>query len=158
LIHHSTYFQQLLPGKTSRPVSLVDEDAEIFEIISYWMYTSRFWALNTNKDGKIPFDLETILDMYFFALNKGMEALQNAAMTLLYQKTTQAWQLPRDLSRIYAMTLPTDVLRKFMVDHMADTWGCENLEKIQSYMTKELPSLTSCSCSRASTSPGYEEQ
>jgi hypothetical protein len=88
------------------------------------MYTARFWASKTNRDGKIPLEFSHILRVYFFAADKGMINLQNAAMTLIYQKMVEEWRAPiAKADLIYTKTTPTSPLRRFLIDFVADAWS-----------------------------------
>jgi hypothetical protein len=124
LAYSSASFQYLLRNEPNTEIGLPMEDPFIFEIIVYWMYTARFWTPDADMGGKIPLDLAIILRIYFFATGKGMNNLQNAAMTLLYYKNVELWKAPTThVNMIYANTAETSPLRTFLINFMADTWG-----------------------------------
>ncbi|KAH7072806.1 hypothetical protein BKA63DRAFT_567394 [Paraphoma chrysanthemicola] len=97
--------------------------SETFETIVYWLYSTRFWSPTSATKGKIPLSCEQILAVYFCAHEHGMQTLQNATLTLLYQKLTEDWKAPTaHLSVIYTKTAAGSLLRKLVVDFMAQTW------------------------------------
>ncbi|KAF1920056.1 hypothetical protein BDU57DRAFT_583580 [Ampelomyces quisqualis] len=116
LSYNSFKFQHVLKNGVKDDIELFAKDPTVFETVLYWMYTARFWASKTSKDGEIPLKFLHILRVYFFAAENGMVNLQNAAMTLIYQKTAD---------RIYSKTLPTSPLRRFLIDFVADAWSLD---------------------------------
>ncbi|KAF1845640.1 uncharacterized protein K460DRAFT_286753 [Cucurbitaria berberidis CBS 394.84] len=139
LSHYSIFFEHILRDKSENEIAMPAEDPEVFDTITYWMYTSRLWGPGTIKDGKIPLTVARILQLYFFAGAKGIEALQNATMTLLYQKIVQDWETPIQFaSIIYARTVPDSPLRRFLVDFMAEAWSFSTLETYRTTIPKDF--------------------
>jgi hypothetical protein len=66
MAHYSTVFAQMLFGTTTmrqRATSLLCLNHDTFETVMYWMYTSNFWTLGTNNNGKIALDDDEILKL-----------------------------------------------------------------------------------------------
>lgn len=142
LAHHSTVFTSMLLGTArtrSKTLALLDVDPTVFETVKYWLYTSKFWAPGATADGKIPFDDGAILQLYFFANDNGMQQLQNAAMTLFFQKNVQDWAVAITQARaVYVRTRPDSPLRRFLVDIVAETWGFKTLKEDQAKLPKDF--------------------
>jgi hypothetical protein len=147
LSYNSITFQYSLRNEANHNIDLLAEDPSIFEMIVYWMYTSRFWTPNVDKDGKIPLELVVLVRIYLFAAAKGMYNLQNATMTLIYQKNMEIWRAPiTQVNMIYAHTTEMSPLRRFLVDFVADTWGfnfglCEGTALPNQFLVDVLVSL-----------------
>jgi hypothetical protein len=68
-----------------------------------------------------------------------MLELQNATMTLFYQKNVQDWAVAiPQTSAIYVRTKPESPLRRFLVDMVADTWGFKTLREDQAKLPKDF--------------------
>ncbi|KAH7077089.1 hypothetical protein FB567DRAFT_596278 [Paraphoma chrysanthemicola] len=125
LVQSSTSFQQTLANaKPREKMKLPFESPETFETVVYWLYSNRFWSPTSATDSKIPLSYEQILAVYYCADEHGMQALQNATLTLFYQKLAEEWKAPTtQLSKIYGNTAAGSPLRKLVVDFMAQTWS-----------------------------------
>ena len=109
---------------------LDDERVEIFDTIVYWTYTNRFWPPGASNDGKIPLSWDTLQELFYFAVRKGIQDLQNSAMTLFFQKSVQEWSFIVAFAvPIYNHTAAKSPLRRFIVNYTAETWGFSALEK-----------------------------
>lgn len=53
------------------------------------MYTSSLWAPNELKDGEYLSIMARSWNLAFFPMDKGMQELHNATLTLFYQKVVQ---------------------------------------------------------------------
>lgn len=75
------------------------------------------------KDQRVPFSKGQILQLHSVACSLGIEQLQNAVMTLFYQKTMQEFVAPTtEVNIIYNMTLEGAPIRRFIVDYNASFW------------------------------------
>ncbi|KAF2034718.1 hypothetical protein EK21DRAFT_107845 [Setomelanomma holmii] len=125
LAYYSTHFQHTLANSYLREkLKLPNDEPDVFEIVVYWMHSGRFWSPASAKDGKIPLSTDQILEVYFFAVDNDMRALQNATITLYYQELVHILAEPTaQIGRIYSETNTDAPLRSFVVDFMAKAWN-----------------------------------
>ncbi|OAL06702.1 hypothetical protein IQ06DRAFT_371848 [Phaeosphaeriaceae sp. SRC1lsM3a] len=66
LCHHSRVIENMLKDSANNDISFPEHEPAVFNIMLYWMYTGRFWALDGSRDSEAPLSFQQALSMYFF--------------------------------------------------------------------------------------------
>lgn len=114
LCNTSGFFQAVLSGnspKSTKPIEIVKEDAEIFSFFQSWAY-----------NGIIkPNHWRTIVRIYIFAEERCIPGLQNGAMDVLIGMHKISAYVPiREYRYIYEKTAEKSPLRRFLAEWVAN--------------------------------------
>lgn len=142
LEHHSSYFRTALKPTwkegATRVVKLPEDDPDIFAIFFHWIFTGKLYPKLTAK-GKVPLSFLEAFRVYVFSDARGIPALGNASINLIFQKSFQDWKCPTDhLQYVYENTLPGSRLREFIVDDALECYNFTKLAEEPELFTKDF--------------------
>jgi hypothetical protein len=149
LTYHCEYFRTALkecwkPGADDT-IHLPDEDAYIFSLFNYWMYTKRLYHKEHCIDNKsavietIPLSFKHLFDTYVFADKRGIPELANDVIDTIFAQICQHRCIPDwELEYIYVNTPQGSALRRYVVDFALATEKFDDIDEIADIYPKEF--------------------
>jgi len=149
LTYHCEYFQSALKDcwetGFDNTIHLPDEDAYIFSLFNYWVYTKRLYHkehCTYDKSAvieKVPLSFRHLVDTYIFADKRGIPKLANAALDTLSAKMCCPWYMPyQELEHIYDNTPQGSALRRYLVDFALATDNFDDIDEAADIYPKEF--------------------
>lgn len=131
LSHHSKTFQKLLDSQPDEPALIdISGEADTFRLFFRWLNTGSL------ADYGLP-SWQDIIDVYLFAEEFDVRALQNHALDMFLRKHADSNEVPVNAAHIvYHGPSTGDSLRRLLTHVVAERWGFEHSRTTE----QDLPS------------------